>query len=152
LEATTFGGYRFGGSCFRSNNYLPNTNSSQTSPTNLTPLPYTNRRTNNSFTSRRIAEWQITRRSTSRRMAEWQTTRRSPNYVSRYMRDSFTARGGGYNGHGGSGEESRNNITSYIARCRVTIPGTLSLIGFIPTWFSMRFLMRPRLYTPVGDY
>jgi len=68
------------------------------------------------------------------------------------MRDSCMVRGGGYNGHGGSGEESRNNTTLYITRCRVTIPSTLSLIGFIPTWFSIRFLIRPRLYTPVGDY
>jgi len=68
------------------------------------------------------------------------------------MRDSCIARGGGYNGHGGSGEESRNNTTSYITRYRVTIPGTLSLIGFIPTWFSIRFLIRPRLYTPISDY
>jgi hypothetical protein len=68
------------------------------------------------------------------------------------MRDLFMVRGGGYNGYRGSGEESRNNITLYITRYRVIIPGTLSLIGFIPTWFSIRFLIRLWLYTPVGNY
>lgn len=31
--------------------------------------------------------------------------------------------------------KSSNNTTSYIARRRVTTPGTLSLIGFLSTWF-----------------
>ena len=47
--------------------------------------------------------------------------------------------------------KSSNNTTSYMARQRVMSPGTLSLIGFLPTWFSMRFLMRLWFYTPVGD-
>ena len=47
--------------------------------------------------------------------------------------------------------KSSNNTTSYIARRRVTTPGTLSLIGFLPTWFFYEVFNEAMALYPVGD-